>query len=49
MTQNNKETMQRAIGILEGTSWLTDEKTSEAILSACEMLLAVLNDDGGHT
>lgn len=51
MTQKNKESMQRAIGILEGVSWMIENNNlQDAICTACEILDAVFNseenDDG---
>jgi hypothetical protein len=50
MKENNRETMQRAIGIIDGVSWVTEEKVAEALVSAMEMLDAILNDEekGGN-
>lgn len=45
MKQKNRETMERAIGIVEGLSWVSDSKTSEALISVCEILDAVMKDE----
>ena len=45
MKQKNRETMERAIGIVEGLSWVAEEKMSEALLTVCEMLDAVMRDE----
>lgn len=45
MTQNNRETMQRAIGIIEGVSWGAPQRVGDALAVACEMLDAILNDE----
>lgn len=45
MKQKNRETMERAIGIVEGLSWVAEEKMSEALVTVCEMLDAVMKDE----
>lgn len=45
MTQENRETMQRAIGVIDGVAWMADEKTSEALINVLEMLEGVLNSE----
>jgi hypothetical protein len=45
MTQENRETMQRAIGIIEGASYGASSRMQDALLCACEMLDSVLNDE----
>ena len=45
MTQENRETMQRAIGIIDGVSWAVSENVQEALVNAMEMLEAVLKSD----
>ena len=45
MTQKNRENMQRAIGIIEGVSWVSDDKTAEALITACEILMAVVDSE----
>ena len=53
MTLKNKETMQRAIGIIEGISWAsTDEKLADALLCVVEILDSVIeseNKENDHT
>lgn len=45
MTTNNRETMQRAIGILEGAAYGASERVQDAFALAVEMLDGVLNDE----
>lgn len=45
MKQKNRETMQKAIGVIEGLSWLVDSKTSEALFTVYEMLDTVMKDE----
>lgn len=45
MKQKNKETMERAIGFVEGLSWVGDEKVGNALVSLCEMLEGILKDE----
>jgi len=50
MTQKNKENMQRAIGILEGVSWMVENNNlQDAICTACEILDAVVKSEEGET
>ncbi len=44
MKLNNRETMQRAIGIIEGASWGASQRVIDALSVATEMLDAILND-----
>ena len=44
MTLNNRETMQRAIGIIEGASYSVGSRAQDALITACEMLDSILND-----
>lgn len=44
MTQNNRESMQRAIGIIEGASYGASTRLQDALITAVEMLDAILND-----
>ena len=44
MKLDNRETMQRAIGIIEGASWGASSRVQDALAVACEMLDAILND-----
>ena len=44
MTQNNRETMQRAIGVIEGALYGASERVQDALALAVELLDAVLND-----
>ncbi len=43
MTINNRETMQRAIGIIEGASYGANSRVQDALITAVEMLDTVLN------
>lgn len=44
MKQSNRETLQRAIGIIEGASWGASQRVIDALTVAAEMLDAILND-----
>jgi hypothetical protein len=44
MTRNNRESMQRAIGIIEGVSWGASQRVIDALSTAAEILDAILND-----
>lgn len=44
MKQTNRETLQRAIGIVEGTSYGANQRVQDALIIAVEMLDAILND-----
>ena len=44
MKFDNRETMQRAIGIIEGASWGAPQRVVDALSVAAEMLDAILND-----
>ena len=46
MTQDNRETMQRAIGILEGAYFVASTKVQDAIQCAVEMIDGVMNSEG---
>lgn len=46
MKQKNRETMERAIGIVEGLSWAAEGKMSEALTTVCEILDAAMRDEG---
>lgn len=45
MKQKSRETMERAIGIVEGLSWVAEEKMREALEIVCEILDAVMRDE----
>ena len=45
MTRDNRETMQRALGILEGAYFGASERVQEAIGTAVDMLDAVLQTE----
>lgn len=44
MRHDNRETMQRAIGIIEGASYGVNTRVQDALITAVEMLDAILND-----
>lgn len=46
MTQENRENMHRAIGIIEGVSWCADDKIADALVTVCEILSAVMKSEG---
>lgn len=45
MTRENRETMQRAIGIIEGASYGANSSVQDALCTALEMLDEVLKDE----
>jgi hypothetical protein len=45
MTQENRELMERAIGIVEGVAWVSGDKESEALMAACEMFDSVMKSE----
>ena len=45
MTQENRETIQRALGILEGVSYGAEERVQDAISLAVGMISAVLDKE----
>ena len=45
MKRKNRETIERAIGIIEGLSWAAEGKKSEALTDVCEILDAVMRDE----
>ena len=47
MTPQNRELMQRAIGIVEGVSLTVDDKVCNALACAVDMFLIVINSEGG--
>jgi len=46
MTSENRENMHRAIGILEGVTWLAEKDVAEAVGVAVEILSAVMQSEG---
>lgn len=48
MTQENRETMNRAIGILEGAAYGAAERVIDAISLATEMLTEILDKEAKH-
>lgn len=45
MKRNNRETLQRAIGIIEGASYGAKSNVQDALEAALEMLDAILDDE----
>ena len=45
MTQKNKEMMQRAIGIIEGASFVASVRIQDALALATELLDSVLDSE----
>ena len=45
MTLKNRETIQRAVGIIEGASWGAKQSVQEALELAIELLDSVLDDE----
>jgi hypothetical protein len=45
MKLKNIETMQRAIGIIEGVAWVADQKTEDALVAVVEMLDGVIESE----
>ena len=45
MTQKNRENMQRALGIIEGIAWVSERQTADALITACEILMAVIDSE----
>ena len=45
MTQDNRETIQRALGILEGVAFGAAERVQDAISLAVEMISNVLDEE----
>ena len=46
MTQENRETMQRAMGIIEGVSFGASERVQNALACVIDMLDDVLKSEG---
>ena len=46
MTQENRETMQRAMGIIEGVSFGASDSVQNALALATELIDSVLNSEG---
>ena len=46
MTQENRETMQRALGIIDGVSLVAPKEMRFALGTAVEMLDAVMKSEG---
>jgi hypothetical protein len=49
MTQKNKENMQRAIGIIEGVSWVLETNVQDALCVAVEILDEIVRSEEGVT
>ena len=45
MTRNNRENLQRAIGIIEGISYSAGTRVQDALCTACEILDDILRDE----
>ena len=45
MTQNNREKLQRAIGIIEGASFGASTEVQDALALACEIIDSILDDE----
>lgn len=45
MKRRNIESMERAIGIIEGVAWTAEDKVADALLSAAQLLDSVLADE----
>ncbi len=45
MTKENRETMNRALGILEGAYFVAPAKVQDALQAAIDMFDSVLNDE----
>jgi hypothetical protein len=45
MTKENRETMQRALGILEGVSYCGNEEVQDALATACVLIEFVLREE----
>lgn len=45
MKQKNKEALSRAIGILEGLYWLSEENTRTGLTTVCDILDAIMEDE----
>lgn len=45
MKLNNRETMQRALGIIEGASYGASSRVQDALALAAEMLDSILDDE----
>ena len=45
MTQKNRETMQKAIGIIDGLSFVTSQSVADALEAVIEMLEEVLKKE----
>lgn len=45
MTQGNRETMQRALGIIEGAMYGASERVQDALALATELIDSVLNKE----
>lgn len=46
MTTESRETLQRAIGIIEGASFGAGKRVQDALALACDLIDAVLNEEG---
>lgn len=50
MKKENRETMERAMGIVDGISFVVEEKPAEALITALEMMELVMKkeDEDGN-
>lgn len=46
MTQKNRETMQRALGVIEGTMYGASERVRDALALATELIDSVMDSEG---
>ena len=46
MTQDNRERLQRAVGIIEGASYGANSKVQDALALACDIIDNILDDVG---
>lgn len=46
MTNNDREALQRAVGIIEGVAYFTVEKACDALSEAIELIESVLEEGG---
>lgn len=45
MTQENRETMQRALGVIEGIMYYADKNAQEALILATELIDSVMDSE----
>lgn len=49
MKQKNKEALSRAIGILEGLYWLSEENTRTGLTAVCEILERIYEQENTNS